>query len=116
MIQFLSEEFSVETLCLLLLVSRSAYYRWKRGASYQPTTRQEDNSKLVKAVFGEHKRRYGSRQIVVELKEKGHRIGRYQVRTVMKAAHLQAIQPKSFVPRTTESTHGKGYCGAARAA
>lgn len=27
----------------------------------------------------------------------------------MKAAHLQAIQPKSFVPRTTDSTHGKGY-------
>lgn len=64
LIQVLSEEFSIETLCLLLLVSRSAYYRWKRGASYQPTSRQEDNSKLVKAIFSEHKRRYGSRRIV----------------------------------------------------
>jgi len=27
----------------------------------------------------------------------------------MKLAGLQSIQPKSFVPRTTDSTHGKGY-------
>jgi transposase InsO family protein len=27
----------------------------------------------------------------------------------MKIADLQPIQPKSFVPRTTDSTHGKGY-------
>jgi len=27
----------------------------------------------------------------------------------MKSADLQPIQPKSFVPRTTDSTHNKGY-------
>ncbi len=27
----------------------------------------------------------------------------------MKQSHLQAILPKSFVPPTTDSTHGKGY-------
>lgn len=27
----------------------------------------------------------------------------------MKRVGLQAIQPKSFVPRTTDSRHGKGY-------
>ena len=27
----------------------------------------------------------------------------------MKLADLQSIQPKSFVARTTDSTHGKGY-------
>lgn len=27
----------------------------------------------------------------------------------MKESGLQSIQPKSFVPRTTDSTHGKGY-------
>lgn len=48
--------------------------------------------------------------------EHGHEVGRHQVRTLMKQAGLQPIQPKSFVPRTTDITHGKGYCGAARAA
>ena len=41
--------------------------------------------------------------------EKGWVLGRHQVRTLMKAVGLQAIQPKSFVPRTTDSTHGRGY-------
>lgn len=51
---------------------------------------------------------------MAELKEQGHEVGRHQVRTLMKLAArrsdgLQSIQPKSFVPRTTDSTHGKGY-------
>jgi len=46
---------------------------------------------------------------MAELKEQGHELGRHQVRTLMKMAGLQPIQPKSFVPRTTDSTHQKGY-------
>jgi putative transposase len=46
---------------------------------------------------------------VAELKDQGHRMGRQRVRTLMKLADLQAIQPKSFVPQTTDSQHGKGY-------
>jgi len=33
-------------------------------------------------------------------------MGRYLVRRMMREQHLQAIQPKSFVPRTTDSRHG----------
>ncbi|QHV98164.1 IS3 family transposase [Spirosoma endbachense] len=64
---------------------------------------------MIEQVFADHKRRYGSRRIVAELKEQGHKVGRHQVRTLMKLAGLQSIQPKSFVPRTTDSTHEKGY-------
>lgn len=106
----------METLCAVLGVSRTAYYRYKRGQSYQPTAEKQTKKQLVEQVFWAHKRRYGSRRIVAELQEQGHRVGRQQVRSLMKVADLQSIQPKSFVPRTTDSTHGKGYCGAARAA
>ncbi|WP_227687069.1 IS3 family transposase [Spirosoma arboris] len=34
-----------------------------------------------------------SRRITAELQEKGHSVGRYQVRTLMKMVGLQAIQP-----------------------
>ena len=105
----LAGEFTIEMLCSVLEVSRTAYYRYQRGASYQPTTAKEENKKLVEKVFSEHKRRYGNRRIVAELQDQGYKIGRNQVRTLMKLSHLQAIQPKSFVPRTTDSTHGKGY-------
>lgn len=109
LIQRLADEFNVETLCAVLGVSRTAYYRYKRGQSYQPTTHQQAKKQLVEQVFWAHKRRYGSRRILAELQEQGHQMGRQQVRSLMKLADLQAIQPKPFVPRTTDSTHGKGY-------
>lgn len=93
----------------MLEVSRTAYYRYLRGDSYQQTPQQAEHQQLVEQVFRKHKRRYGSRRITAELQEKGYLLGRHQVRTLMKAVGLQAIQPKSFVPRTTDSTHGKGY-------
>ncbi|GAB4000043.1 hypothetical protein GCM10028807_51840 [Spirosoma daeguense] len=99
----------VETLCSVLEVSRTAYYRYQRGESYKPTVEKGKKQQLIEQVFADHKRRYGSRRIVAELKEQGHEVGRHQVRTLMKQAGLQSIQPKSFVPRTTDSTHGKGY-------
>ncbi|UFH58003.1 IS3 family transposase [Spirosoma sp. KNUC1025] len=80
-----------------------------RGDSYQLTQEQTNKQQLVEQVFVQHKRRYGSRRITAELKEQGYVVGRHQVRKFMKQTGLQAIQPKSFVPRTTDSTHGKGY-------
>ncbi len=84
----------METLCTVLGLSRTAYYRYKRGQSYQLTDAQEGKKQLIEGVFRAHKRRYGSRRIVAELKEQGHRVGRQQVRTLMKASGLQAIQPQ----------------------
>ena len=105
----MSGEFAVITLCSVLEASRTAYHRYKRGGSYQPTARREEKRLLVERVFGVHKRRYGSRRIVAELQQSGHKIGRRQVCSIMKDCGLRPIQPKSFVPRTTDSTHGKGY-------
>lgn len=76
----LASEFTVETLCAVLDVSRTAYYRYKRGQSYQLSTQKQDKKQLVERVFEEHKRRYGSRRIVAELEEQGHQLGRQQVR------------------------------------
>lgn len=94
MIAELAEEFSVELLCLVLGISRSAYYRYQRGASYQQSVDKQRRQQLVEQVFTEHKRRYGSRRIVAELQEQGYQIGRHQVRTLMKLADLQPIQPQ----------------------
>lgn len=114
MVKSLADDFKVEILCLVLEVTgppggRTAYYRYLRGDSYQRTPQQAEHQNLVEQVFDKHKRRYGSRRITAELQEKGHLLGRHQVRMLMKAGGLQAIQPKSFVPRTTDSKHGRGY-------
>lgn len=57
----------------------------------------------MKKVFERHEGRYGSRRIREELKDKGYKVGLYQVKTLMRAQDLFAIQPKSFVPKTTQS-------------
>lgn len=93
LVKSLADDFKVEILCLVLEVSRTAYYRYLRGDSYQRTPQQAEHQNLVEQVFGKHKRRYGSRRITAELQEKGYVLGRHQVRMLMKAGGLQAIQP-----------------------
>lgn len=84
-------------------VSRSAYYE------YLEPEEQNDHQQLLEEkvveVFWEHKRRYGIRRICAELKDKGTRVGKFKCRRIMQSRELKAIQPRSFVPRTTQSRH-----------
>lgn len=105
-----STDFQVVDLCEIFSVSRTAFYRYLRGESYGLTAKRKKEQTAVKEVFWEHKRRYGSRRIVAALSNRGVKIGRFKARSLMKEQDLKAIQPKSFVPRTTESKHGKRIC------
>jgi transposase InsO family protein len=88
-------------LCQALGVSRSGYYAWKG----RPALKDQLASR-VEEVFWENSRRYGSRRITAELREQTV-IGRHRVRRLMREQGLRAIQPRSFVPRTTDSRHGQ---------
>lgn len=59
----------------------------------------------VVSVFKEHKRRYGVRRVVKELGHRGHLLTNYKVRQHLMRNGLRAIQPRSFVPKTTNSRH-----------
>ena len=106
-IQQMESQFPVQLLCEVFHISRSAYYAYKGGKSYQMSYQQVYESVEVKKAFRLHKRRYGTRRLVTELQETGLEIGRKKVRGLMNKQDLVAIQPKSFVPRTTDSRHGK---------
>lgn len=88
-------------LCRLLGVSRSGYYAWRERPEHQ-----DQLAPQVEEVFWRHSRRYGSRRITAELRGKAV-IGRHRVRRLMREQGLQAIQPRRFVPRTTDSRHGQ---------
>ena len=60
---------------------------------------------LVK-VFRVHQRCYGTRRLRVELRRKYYCVGRQRLRTAMSRRGLYVLQPKVFIPRTTDSTHG----------
>lgn len=59
----------------------------------------------VVEVFRTHKKRYGTRRICSELKDTGTVLGKYKCRSILRKQGLRAIQPRSFVPRTTQSRH-----------
>jgi putative transposase len=56
-------------------------------------------------IFSQHKRRYGSRRICKTIQGEGLTISREKVGSVMRKYGLKAIQPRSFVPKTTDSRH-----------
>jgi len=94
-------------MCRVLKVSYSAYYLYASGKSCLKSEVRERLSARVKEVFWCHGRKYGSRRIAFELKAEGINAGRYRVRSVMRDLELRAIQPRSFVPKTTVSAGRK---------
>lgn len=84
-------------------MSRSAYYAYLNEESYVLKGQKAELGEAVKRIFDFHKRRYGWRRIQGDLADEGIKVGRYQIRSRMREQDLVAIQPKSFVPKTTQS-------------
>jgi putative transposase len=100
-------EFPKTEVLRLLKADKSSFYRWQ-GQTVKVEHRMGMEEKIGE-VFWRHSRRYGSRRIQAELIAEGFSIGRQKIRRVMRSQGLKAIQPRSFVPRTTNSRHSLGY-------
>ncbi|MFO1007554.1 MAG: IS3 family transposase [Planctomycetaceae bacterium] len=103
------EEQPVTSVCKVLEVSRSAYHTWRTREASSSEVQDAELAPLVQDIFWKHKRRYGARRIAQDLNEIGHACDVKHVETLMRNQHLVAIQPKSFVPKTTDSRHKLGY-------
>jgi putative transposase len=97
--------YPVVLLCAVLEVSRSAYYSYRSGSSYRLRMSEKEAESAVVNSFISHRRRYGVRRLIPELADQGFVLGNYKVRKVLRKHGLKAIQPRSFVPRTTDSRH-----------
>ena len=110
--------YPVQVLCQTLEVSRSGYYEWLKPAPVPQPTQEDtpategkkiDKPQQIKDIFALHRRRYGTRRLVGEMKDRGIGVSRDFVRKVLADNQLNPIQPRSFVPRTTDSRHTLGY-------
>ena len=93
------------TICDVLEVSRSEYYDW---LTREPGARERELDELtptIVEIFVRHRRRYGARRIASELADEDIVCSARRVASVLKSQGLRAIQPRSFVPRTTDSRH-----------
>lgn len=92
--------YPVRILCRVMKVSPSSYYDYFAGPTREE--RDEEKAKLVIDCFYENRRRAGSRPIAAKLD-----LGRWVVMRLMRDQGLKAIQPRAFVPRTTDSNHNE---------
>jgi transposase InsO family protein len=91
----------VRQLCQALRVAPAAYYAWQRRQQVAAT--EPAWQVAVREAFIHHSQRYGTRRLRAEVQAQGHAVGRWRIRRVLHAHGLRAQQPRSFVPRTTDS-------------
>jgi len=89
----------------VLEVSRSGYYSWRSGLTHQMKQSSKKMEQKIIDTFREHKRRYGARRISKTIQQQGETLSRYKAGKVLGKYGLKAIQPRSFVPKTTDSRH-----------
>lgn len=94
--------YSVEKMCKLFGIARSAYYDWlkKEDQEIQPT----DIDKQVEESFKKSKETYGSPRIHQLLLDQGLKVSKSTVARVMRRMKLQARPRRKFI-HTTDSRH-----------
>ncbi len=104
---FISEKrvaFPVAVLCRVMCVSRSGFYDYLDEPETERDRRDATLAAKTRAVFAEHKGRYGSPRVYRELRERGDVVSEKKVAQVMRDNGLVARRKKRF-RATTDSKH-----------
>lgn len=99
-------EFCIVLMCEILDVSRSGYYDW---LWHTPGKQKIANAKLdtdIKAIFVEHKMRYGVPRVTKALQLLGKSCSRNRVARRMRIMGLRAVAKRKFKV-TTDSAHNQ---------
>lgn len=97
--------YPLRPICQVLGVPRSSYYH-----AAEPTPSELSDRRVgdrIEAIFRHHRRRYGYRRIWHELADEGITCAPSRVRRIMGQRGLRAIQPKTYVPRTSDGRADK---------
>lgn len=100
-----STGYPIRLICATLEVPRSSYYH-----AAEPTATQCEDMAVgdaIERIFKCHRRRYGYRRISQELADQGIVCAAQRVRRIMKERGLRAIQPKNYVPKTSDGRADK---------
>jgi transposase InsO family protein len=92
-------------VCAVLEQPRSSFYH-----AAQPTATQVADLQLgdlIESLFRHHRRRYGYRRLRAELADRGVTCGAARIRRLMAQRGLRALQPKNFVPKTSDGRADK---------
>ena len=99
-----SSEFTVQKMCRVLKVSRSAYYDWL--TTPESDKKQEDNN-LLKKIIKIHEKSwctYGVRRITRQLRKEGENCGAHRVARIMEENGIYSCHRRKY-KATTNSKH-----------
>jgi len=107
MIQDLAQQTgaSIRKVCAALEEPRSSFYH-----AATPTATERADLALgdrIEKIFKRHRKRYGYRRIAKELEDQGVVCAPARIRRIMDQRGLRALQPKTFVPRTSDGRADK---------
>lgn len=91
-------------MCRLLSVTRQGYYDWIQRKPSQRSLRHQFLEKEIKRVYDEHKGRYGSPRIALQLYEEGIETNKRVVAELMRKMGLCA---KGYHRRKSSYGHPK---------
>jgi len=97
-------EFRVQRMSKALGVSRSGYYRWRKGI---PSIRRQENEELLERILDIHMKSrftYGSPRVKAQLNEQGIICGKNRIARIMQENGVRAKGKRKF-KRTTDSRH-----------
>jgi len=97
----------VERMCQLAQVSRAGFYRALQQS--QPAEEDMVVRTAIQQIVLEHRRRYGSRRVVRELRQRGLQVNRKRVLRILREDNLLALPWRRFV-FTTDSDHPLEVC------
>jgi transposase InsO family protein len=96
---------SLRQVCTALSQPRSSFYHAATPTASQAS--DHETGELIEAVFRRHRRRYGYRRIGQELSDRNVVCAPARIRRIMALRELRAIQPKNFIPKTSDGRADK---------
>jgi len=88
------DEFKINTMCKVLKVSRSGYYRWQK----QQEKKDSPNLLLndIRRIFNESRKSYGSPRIYQQFKVEGIQCGRHRIARFMREDGIVARKRRKY--------------------
>lgn len=96
--------YPLTVLCPVLQVSRSGYSAFVKE---RPTAPDHAMCAQVRRLYDASRRTYGQRRLCRALRAERVLVGRWRTRTLMRHAGVSVKPKRPWVPRTTDSRHGK---------
>ena len=96
--------FPVALMCRVLKVSRAGFYAWRSRPAATRTRQDHALAAEVAAIYTSNRGCYGSPRVQVELRERGHRVGRKRVARLMRQQGFSARHKRRY-RCTTDSRH-----------